>query len=285
MKKLVILISVGLLSACSSATTSVAENKPPIASFSINATSGVAPFFASVDAQNSSDSDGQISSYVWNWGDSSSNGVNIGDSHTYNNAGTYKITLTVTDNAGASKSSFKNVVVTASIVVPAKTYNQLQAERLLGYWQMNYKIISYYTDRYTLALVEEQPSKPGEYIALGTYDLNGSLAGGLYDQTVGKFIIVNIGTLFNQAYVFNFSPTTSNSTAVGCYYIIIHPADNLSSCYSLLAQRSSSRIKGINPLNDGDLFKVRETSVVYQTKGYFEDQRQYEAVKEILERK
>lgn len=42
---------------------------------------------------------GSITSYDWNWGDGSGSGSNLpGASHTYAHAGTYHITLTVTDN-------------------------------------------------------------------------------------------------------------------------------------------------------------------------------------------
>jgi len=57
--------------------------------------SGYAPFTVSFDASNSTDISG-IKSYDWNFGDGST-GTGMTTNHTYNNPGTYIVTLTVTD--------------------------------------------------------------------------------------------------------------------------------------------------------------------------------------------
>lgn len=60
----------------------------------------------------SSDPDGQIASYSWTFGDGSSSSL-PNPNHVYSNAGTYNVTLTVTDNLGATATSSTNVTVTA----------------------------------------------------------------------------------------------------------------------------------------------------------------------------
>jgi PKD repeat protein len=84
-------------------------NQPPTASF----TAGVNGLAVAVDGSASSDPDGTISSYAWTFGDGgTASGQTAG--HTYAAAGTYTITLKVTDNAGASASTTRQVTVTAT---------------------------------------------------------------------------------------------------------------------------------------------------------------------------
>jgi PKD repeat protein len=97
-------------------TTSV--NLPPTASF----TPTVNGSTVSVNAASSSD-DGTISTYAWNFGDQAT-GTGVTTSHTYAAAGTYTVTLTVTDNTGRTGTTTRQVTVqgtppATSTVVPA----------------------------------------------------------------------------------------------------------------------------------------------------------------------
>jgi PKD repeat protein len=65
------------------------------------------------DASLSTDSDGRIVSYAWNFGDGSqASGVLV--KHGFSNDGSYTVTLTVTDDRGQSASLSKAVAVSAS---------------------------------------------------------------------------------------------------------------------------------------------------------------------------
>ena len=76
----------------------------PNASFSYNCTD----LSCSFDGSGSTDSDGTITGYAWNFGDSSnSNATN--PSHAYGTYGSYSVTLTVTDNDGQQDSISKTV--------------------------------------------------------------------------------------------------------------------------------------------------------------------------------
>jgi subtilisin family serine protease len=66
---------------------------------------------ASFNASASWDSDGSIVSYDWSFGDGAS-GSGVTVTHTYAVAGTYAVTLTVTDDGGASGILSKSVTVT-----------------------------------------------------------------------------------------------------------------------------------------------------------------------------
>ncbi|SBS71213.1 PKD domain-containing protein [uncultured Microbacterium sp.] len=64
------------------------------------------------------DSDGTIASYSWDFGDGSAAKPGATASHTYTDGGDYTITLTVTDNKGATGTDTRQVTVTAPANVP-----------------------------------------------------------------------------------------------------------------------------------------------------------------------
>ncbi len=82
-------------------------NVLPVASFSSNCSDLSCAFNGTA----SSDSDGSIVSYAWNFGDGSS-ATGAAPSHSYASAGTYNVQLTVTDNNGGTDSSSQSVTVT-----------------------------------------------------------------------------------------------------------------------------------------------------------------------------
>jgi serine protease len=82
-------------------------NVPPVANFS-STTSGLTATFT----DSSTDSDGTIASRSWNFGDSSTS-TSANPSHTYAAAGTYSVSLTVTDNSGASNTKTSSVTVSS----------------------------------------------------------------------------------------------------------------------------------------------------------------------------
>ena len=91
-------------------TVTSPANQLPVASFTATPTSGDAPLTVSFDASGSSDSDGTIFSYAWNFGDGSS-GSGETTSNTFGTPGTYIVSLIVTDDDGATD------IETATIVV------------------------------------------------------------------------------------------------------------------------------------------------------------------------
>ena len=83
------------------AAPSPVPNQAPAAWFTANPTSGDAPLTVSFDASSSSDTDGNIVSYSWTFGDGA-RGTGVSPSHTYASAGIYTVSLTVTDDRGAT---------------------------------------------------------------------------------------------------------------------------------------------------------------------------------------
>jgi peptidoglycan/xylan/chitin deacetylase (PgdA/CDA1 family)/PKD repeat protein len=90
-------------------------NQPPAAVF----TSSAVNLAASFDGSGSTDPDGTVASYSWDFGDGSTPGTGAKPSHTYAAAGTYQVKLTVTDNLGAIGSVTHPVTVTAPATATA----------------------------------------------------------------------------------------------------------------------------------------------------------------------
>ncbi len=84
-------------------------NKPPTAAFS-HTESYLA---MKVDASASSDKDGTITSYAWNFGDGTT-GTGATAQHTYAAAGNYSVTLTVTDDRGGTATTSQTVSAVAN---------------------------------------------------------------------------------------------------------------------------------------------------------------------------
>jgi len=77
------------------------QNENPSASFTASPSSPDAGETVSFDASASSDADGSIASYEWDFGDGET-ATGATPIHTYDSAGDYDVTLTVTDDDGAT---------------------------------------------------------------------------------------------------------------------------------------------------------------------------------------
>jgi len=111
-----------LLGACgggggsSSGSTTQTGPRPPTASFTATPTDGLAPLQVSFDAAGSSDPDGTITGYQWDFGDDTATASGITVSHTYPDTGRFTVTLTVTDDDGQSDSATRTVQVRGATV-------------------------------------------------------------------------------------------------------------------------------------------------------------------------
>ncbi len=88
---------------------------PPSAIVSALPSSGNAPLGVQLNGNNSSDSDGTITAYNWSFGDGTT-GSGSSVSHSYQTAGNYTATLSVTDNSGLISSATQAIQVTQSPV-------------------------------------------------------------------------------------------------------------------------------------------------------------------------
>ena len=76
-------------------------NERPVAAFTVDVTEGSAPLEVTFDASSSTDPDGRIVSYDWDFGDGNTGSGRL-VTHTYETPGAYTPALTVTDNRGAT---------------------------------------------------------------------------------------------------------------------------------------------------------------------------------------
>jgi len=113
-------------------------NIPPVANFTYTIDGKTVSF----DASNSSDENGTIVSYYWEFGDGS-NGSGINPKYEYvKDYQTYEVTLTVTDSAGAFTNLSKDITIddgtdpTVDIVKPAPKavyiHNEYKIKRIIG---------------------------------------------------------------------------------------------------------------------------------------------------------
>jgi len=106
-------------------------NRAPTASFTATpvptSQPGVLPRTIAFDGTGSSDPDGSIVSYSWNFGDGSPTGSGATINHTYSNSGRFTATLTVTDNRGATGMTSQSVTANIPPTV-AFTFSSLGPE-------------------------------------------------------------------------------------------------------------------------------------------------------------
>ncbi|HMW02473.1 MAG TPA: glycoside hydrolase family 44 protein [Acidobacteriota bacterium] len=168
-----------------------AVNQSPVASATANPTTGAAPLAVSFNGSASTDPDGSIVSYAWNFGDTTS-GSGVTTSHTYTTAGTYTATLTVTDNGGKTAST--SLTITATGTDP----NLINAPSNLTATVASRKVTLRWTDRSTNETgfyVERALKSNGTFSRIATLKSNVTT----YSQTVSRNTYLYRVQAFNQS--------------------------------------------------------------------------------------
>jgi PKD repeat protein len=140
------------------ATTSVSiaglrANLPPVSN-PVGPDSANTGQLVSFDGSGSSDPDGTIVAYDWDFGDGNS-GTGVSTSHSYQAAGTYSVTLTVTDDGGLTNSVTTTAVVADVFKQPAPVCDGIRVkavwksgERVHKYWHAKKYSMRHYRDHH-----------------------------------------------------------------------------------------------------------------------------------------
>lgn len=216
---------VGATASALTTATIAAGNQPPLAVHGGPYT-GTAGSPVPFDGNASSDPDGSIVSYVWDFGDgSTANGVKV--SHTYAAQGVYNVSLTVTDDSGAVDSANTTATIDAANLPPVAnpsgpyqgTVNEPLAFDGTGSTDPDGSIISYNWD-YGDGSAGNGAASSHTYSAEGTYNVTLSVTddGGLVSAatttaTIGA--VVNLPPVANANGPYSGtvgSPVTFDST-------------------------------------------------------------------------
>jgi PKD repeat protein len=106
----------------------------PSAIITSDRTGGVRPVVVAFDGRTSSDPDGVIAGYSWNFGDAASGSANtstLGNPvHTYSSPGTFTASLVVTDNQGNASAAATKVITVSGAALP----NSVRVASMTGSW-------------------------------------------------------------------------------------------------------------------------------------------------------
>lgn len=101
-------------------TVAIVSNHPPVAQITSNLTSGEVPVMALFDGSGSTDLDGDVLSYSWDFGDGTQS-TDVMPAHLFQTVGSYTVTLIVTDPQGASSTASTTLDVLAVTIPPDPT--------------------------------------------------------------------------------------------------------------------------------------------------------------------
>jgi uncharacterized repeat protein (TIGR01451 family) len=110
--------------------TSYLNNAAPQARAVANITSGASPLTINFDGSSSTDAEGDTLSYLWTFGDGSQGASGAQVTHTFAQAGSYPVMLSVTDSHGAVGTATITILVNESSSNPVPTLSGLAPDSI-----------------------------------------------------------------------------------------------------------------------------------------------------------
>lgn len=149
------------------------ENRPPRAIFETTVTTADVGDVITFDATNSTDKDGSITSYHWDFGDGSET-MGVTAVHIYKRHGMFNVTLTVTDDMGKKSIFVQTIVVNA---IPVAVIDADPDVQLIGdavefssarSWDVDGSIVGYQWDLGD-GNYSSEPGPTHTYASVGSY--------------------------------------------------------------------------------------------------------------------
>jgi len=220
----------------STSATKTVLNRLPVASFSESAETVYTSETISFNASDSYDPDGVIANYFWDFGDGS-NATGVVVVHSYADNGNYTVTLTITDDDGASSSvtatkTILNRAPVASFTESAETVytGEIITFNASNSYDSDGVIVSYFWDfgdgaNATGAVVSHFYVDDGSYtVTLTVTDDDGGVSTSTATKTVLNRLPVasfteNVETVYtNEAFMFNASASYDPDGIIVSYY-------------------------------------------------------------------
>lgn len=169
-------------------------NTPPVADASLSQQTGFVGLFIILNGSGSYDADGFLTSWLWDFGDGTQ-GTGERTIHAYESLGIYTVTLSVTDNKGATGTDF--------IIIEIGTANQPPTKPIITGTRIGTKHTRY---TYTVSATDPENDFLQYRIRWG-------------DETVNETQFVSNGTVFSFSHSWNVS---------GKYVLTATATDNIS---------------------------------------------------------
>lgn len=185
-------------SATARATVTVTEppNVPPTASFTVEPDEGYAPLTVTVNAAASSDPDGEIVSYWWDFADGTALVSGQLSDHVYSEVGVFAISLTVEDDRGATSIATMTVTVLEPPVHQPVTYHYTTGDQPTGselaalFLGSSVSGTFDYDSAVLASGIAENPPTAGSTLYAGAMtNLSGSVAGNEFGDPLGRAVV------------------------------------------------------------------------------------------------